>query len=91
MIVGINKMDDKSVNWSEDRYNAIKGEVDKMLTKIGNKTKRIPFIPMSDFQGDNLDKTSENVPCFKESSVKIKEEKVSGHARTDALEKVWAT
>ena len=35
VIVGINKMDSKSVNWSEDRYNEIKGEVDKMLTKIG--------------------------------------------------------
>merc|ERR1712154_245093 len=30
VIVGINKMDDKSVNWSEDRYNEIKGEVEKM-------------------------------------------------------------
>ena len=35
VICGINKMDDKSVNWSEDRYKEIKGEVDKMLTKIG--------------------------------------------------------
>ncbi len=35
VIVGINKMDSKSVNWSEDRYNEIKTEVDKMLTKIG--------------------------------------------------------
>merc|ERR1712154_505507 len=30
VIVGINKMDDKSVNWSEDRYNEIKGEVEKI-------------------------------------------------------------
>merc|ERR1712233_144195 len=43
LIVGINKMDDKSVNWSEDRYNEIKGEVDKMLTKIGYKTKKMPW------------------------------------------------
>ena len=32
---GINKMDDRSVSWSEDRYKEIKGEVDRMLTKIG--------------------------------------------------------
>ena len=35
-IVSIDKMDDKSVNWSEDCYNEIKGEVDKLLTKIGS-------------------------------------------------------
>ncbi len=88
VIVGINKMDDKSVNWSEDRYNEIKGEVDKMLTKIGYKTKKIPFIPMSGFQGDNLNKVSDNMPWFKGWTVKIKKEKVSGHTLIDALEKV---
>merc|ERR1719378_1042580 len=61
VIVGINKMDDKSVNWSEDRYKEIKGEVDKMLTKIGYKTKKIPFIPMSGFKGDNLNEPSKNL------------------------------
>merc|ERR1712230_316985 len=43
VIVGINKMDNKSVNFKEDRYKEISGEVNKMLTKIGFKTKKIPF------------------------------------------------
>merc|ERR1719299_205328 len=47
LIVGINKMDDKSVAYSEERYNEIKSEVEKMLTKIGYKIKKIPFVPMS--------------------------------------------
>ena len=29
LIVGVKKMDDKSVNYSEDRYNEIRGEVEK--------------------------------------------------------------
>merc|ERR1712130_757069 len=88
VIVGINKMDDKSVNWSQDRYKEIKGEVDKMLTKIGYKTKKIPFIPMSGFNGDNLNEPSKNMPWYKGFEVKIKKEKVKGHTLVDALEKV---
>merc|ERR1711933_639887 len=34
-------MDEKSVNWDKGRFDEIKGEVDKMLTKIGYKTKKI--------------------------------------------------
>jgi len=56
LIVGINKMDDPSVNYSEERYKEIQSEVEKMLTKIGYKTKKIPFIPMSGFKGENLTK-----------------------------------
>jgi len=88
VICGINKMDSKSVMWSEDRYNEIKAEVDKMLTKIGYKTKKIPFIPMSGFLGDNLAEPSKNMPWYKGFEVKVKKEKVKGHTLVDALEKV---
>jgi elongation factor 1-alpha len=88
LIVGVNKMDSKSVNWSEERFNEIKAEVDKMLTKIGYKTKKIPFIPMSGFKGDNLNTPSENMKWYKGFSVKIKKEKITGHTLIDALEKV---
>eukprot|EP00488_Nonionellina_sp_1-RS-2012_P002714 TRINITY_DN53_c0_g1_i2.p1 TRINITY_DN53_c0_g1~~TRINITY_DN53_c0_g1_i2.p1 ORF type:complete len:450 (-),score=144.07 TRINITY_DN53_c0_g1_i2:166-1470(-) len=88
LIVGINKMDDKSVNWSEDRYKEIKAEVDKMLTKIGYKTKKIPFIPMSGFKGDNLAAKSANMPWWKGFTVKVKKEKVTGVTLVEALERV---
>ena len=88
LIVGINKMDDSSVNWSEERYNEIKGEVDKMLTKIGYKTKKIPFIPMSGFQGENLDKKSDKMPWYKGFSVKLKKEEVKGFTLVEALNTV---
>jgi elongation factor 1-alpha len=54
-------MDDKSVNFSEERFKEITDEVKKMLTKIGFKVKKIPFIPMSGFKGDNLTKRSANM------------------------------
>jgi len=58
------------------------------LTKIGYKTKKIPFIPMSGFNGDNLNAVSKNMPWYKGFEVKIKKEKVKGHTLVDALEKV---
>ena len=61
VIVGVNKMDDPSVNYSEERFNEIKGEVEKMLQKAGYKIKKIPFIPMSGFKGENLTERSENI------------------------------
>jgi elongation factor 1-alpha len=58
IIVGINKMD--SCNWSESRFNEIKDEFVKMLQLIGFKPKKVPFIPYSGFNGDNLvEKTTE--------------------------------
>ena len=88
IIVCINKMDDKSVNYSQDRYDEIKSEVSKMLTKIGYKTKKIPFIPMSGWKGDNLVKPSTNMAWYKGFSVKIKKEIIEGVTLIDALEKV---
>jgi elongation factor 1-alpha len=88
LIVGVNKMDEKTVNWAEKRFNEIKTEVDKMLTKIGYKTKKIPFIPISGFKGDNLNKPSENMKWWKGFKVKIKKKVVEGVTLIDALEKV---
>lgn len=88
LIVGINKMDDNSVNWSEDRYKEIQTEVDKMLTKIGYKTKKIPFIPMAGFLGDNLTKKSDKMPWYKGFEVKTKKATATGFTLIDALDKV---
>jgi len=67
MIVLVNKMDDKSVNWSEDRYKEIKDEVNKFLAKCGYNTKddKIPFIPISGFNGDNMIDRSANLKWYK--------------------------
>jgi elongation factor 1-alpha len=88
IICGINKMDDKSVGYSEERYTEIKSEVQKMLTKIGFKTKKIPFVPMSGWQGDNLIEASTNMPWYTGFSVKPKKKTVEGHTLLDALNDV---
>jgi len=54
MIVGINKMDEKSVNWSQARYDEIKKNLSDYLSKVGYKVDAIPFIPLSGWTGDNL-------------------------------------
>lgn len=61
MIVGVNKMDEKSVNYAEPRFNEIKDEVSKFLTKVGYKGETIPFIPISGWNGDNLIERSDNM------------------------------
>jgi len=64
MIVAINKMDDKSVNFSEARYNEIKEETSRFLKKTGYKPETIPFIPISGWNGDNMIEKSPNMPWW---------------------------
>jgi len=77
MIVCINKMDDKSVNYDQKRYEEIKDEVGKFLTKIGyqvykedKSTKKItewliPFVPISGWTGDNMLERSDKMKWYK--------------------------
>jgi elongation factor 1-alpha len=65
MICCINKMDDKSVNWAEARYEEIKAEISKFLEKVGYKPAAIPFIPISGWLGDNMLEKSDNMKWYK--------------------------
>jgi elongation factor 1-alpha len=65
MICCVNKMDDKSVNFSEDRYKEIMNEVSGFLKKIGYNPEKIPFIPISGWNGDNMLERSANMPWWK--------------------------
>lgn len=65
MIVLINKMDEKSVNWSEDRYNEIKNETSNFLKKTGYNPEKIPFVPISGWNGDNMLERSDNLKWYK--------------------------
>ena len=72
MVVCINKMDDKSVNWGQARYEEIKKEVSDYLKKIGYNPDKIPFIPLSGWTGDNMLEKSDNMkwytgPCLIEA------------------------
>jgi len=65
MIVLVNKMDDKSVNWSETRFNEIKNEVSSFIKKIGYNPEQVPFVPISGWLGDNMLEKSANMPWWK--------------------------
>ena len=65
MIVAVNKMDEKTVNYSEKRYNEIKTEISNFLKRTGFNPDKIPFVPISGFNGDNMIERSKNMPWYK--------------------------
>ncbi|PDM26414.1 translation elongation factor EF-1 subunit alpha [Candidatus Bathyarchaeota archaeon B24-2] len=65
LVVAINKMDDPTVNWSQERYEEVKNEISRMLKMIGFKVEKIPFVPVSGWTGDNLVKKSDKMPWYK--------------------------
>jgi elongation factor 1-alpha len=65
MIVGVNKMDDRSVRFSQERFNEIKQEVSAYLKNLGYKPAKIPFVPISGWFGDNMIDRSTNMPWYK--------------------------
>jgi elongation factor 1-alpha len=64
MIVCCNKIDEKTMNYSKERYEEIKTELTAFLKKIGYKTESIPFVPISGFNGDNMIEKSSNTPWY---------------------------
>lgn len=65
MIIAINKMDISGVSYSEDRFNAVKEEVSKLLMSVGFKPAEIPFLAVSSLNGENIVNKSENMPWYK--------------------------
>ena len=63
LIVAINKMDE--VNYQEGKFNEVKDQVSKLLTSIGYKVEKVPFVPVSAYIGDNVVKKSTNTPWYK--------------------------
>lgn len=64
MVVAVNKMDDKTVNYSEKRYEAVKGEVGNYLKKVGYKPAKVAFVPISGWEGDNITEKSANMSWY---------------------------
>jgi len=65
MICVVNKMDDKSVSYSEARFNEIKNEVSSFIKKIGYNPDKVPFVPISGWNGDNMLEKSPNMTWWK--------------------------
>jgi elongation factor 1-alpha len=65
MIVAINKMDEKSVNYGQARYDEIVKETSAFVKKIGYNPEKINFVPISGWNGDNMLEKSANIPWYK--------------------------
>jgi len=67
MILCVNKMDDKSVNYGQSRFDEIKSELLRILKNIGWQVDNgeIPFVPISGWAGDNMIDNSTNMPWYK--------------------------
>ena len=65
MIVGVNKMDDKTVMYSKARFDEIVTEVSAYLANVGYKPKKVKFVPISGWSGDNMIDKSPNTPWYK--------------------------
>ena len=63
VVIAINKMD--LVDFSEEKYNIIKGEIEYLASKSEYKNQNLTFIPLSALQGDNVVEKSENMPWYK--------------------------
>jgi len=65
IIVAVNKMDDKTTQYGEARFKEIETEVSGFLAKVGFLPKKIKFVPISGWAGDNMIDKSTNMPWYK--------------------------
>jgi len=61
LIVCVNKMDTRNVNWFETRYQQVRTEVTPYLKKVGYDLEKITFVPISGLTGENLTERSNNL------------------------------
>jgi elongation factor 1-alpha len=64
LIVAINKMDMKGVDYSQKRYEEVKAETSKLLASVGYKVDKIQFLPTAALPGDNVAKKTDKMPWW---------------------------
>jgi len=64
LVVAVNKMDDPSVDWSEQRYEEVKDGISRLLKMVGYDPSKINFVPTSGWTGDNLVEKSDKMPWY---------------------------
>jgi elongation factor 1-alpha len=65
LIVAVNKMDERTVNWSQARFDEIVQETSSFVKKIGYSPEKVTFLPISGFEGANMLDRSPNLPWYK--------------------------
>ena len=67
VIIAVNKMD--LVNYSEEKFNQIKGEIAYLAEKSGYQNQNITFIPVSALHGDNVVNPSDKMDWYNGKSL----------------------
>jgi len=65
LVVAINKMDDATVKWNQERYEDVRNGASDLLKITGYRIENISFVPTSGWTGDNLAVKSKNMPWYK--------------------------
>ncbi|MEF8833146.1 MAG: translation elongation factor EF-1 subunit alpha [Candidatus Thermoplasmatota archaeon] len=59
LVVAVNKMDATKPEFSEDRFNEVKEEVDKLLNSVGYQESQYEVLPTSALKGHNITRAGE--------------------------------
>ncbi|MFY0630445.1 MAG: GTP-binding protein [Flavobacteriaceae bacterium] len=62
VVIAVNKMD--LVDYSEEKFNQIKGEIEYLASKSGYQNQKLTFIPLSALNGDNVVDSTEKMPWY---------------------------
>jgi len=65
LIVAVNKMDSTEPKYSEKRFGEITKEVSNYIKKIGYNPKKVAFVPISGWHGDNMIEATPNMSWYK--------------------------
>lgn len=63
LIVVINKMDDITVKWNQERYDECKNSLTKYLKKLGFNVKKVYWMPISGLKGYNIKDKLDSTMC----------------------------
>jgi elongation factor 1-alpha len=65
IIIALNKMDATKPEYSEEKYNETKAEVEKMLKMVGYRDEQVQIIPVSALRGKNINKSDSELSFHK--------------------------
>lgn len=64
LIIAVNKMDIKGIEYAEAKFNATKEQVSALLKTVGYNPANIKFVPIASLMGDNVFKKSTNMSWY---------------------------
>lgn len=67
IFICINKMD--LLNYKKEPFQKVKKELTQILVSLGYHPKKVPFIPISALEGDNIYKRTDKIPWYKGSTL----------------------